>query len=67
MMSNWAPPTMWEEGECWIIGGGPSMPRQFEVPEETTRSVMIGTMPPKVYAPYLSPIHKKHVIGVNNA
>lgn len=43
------------------------MPRQFGVPEETVQAVMTGRKMPSAYSPYLSPIHQKHVIGVNNA
>lgn len=63
----WEIPKMWEGGECWIIGGGPSMPREFGVPEEIIEGVRSRTMPIKAYSPYLSPIHDKHVIGVNAA
>lgn len=66
-MAIWTVPNMWQDGECWIIGGGPSMPRQFDVPEETIRQVMNRKLPPSTYSPYLSPIHGKHVIAVNNA
>lgn len=63
----WKVPYMWEGGECWIIGGGPSMPRQFGVPEELINSVMEGRAPLRAFSPYLSPIHDKHVIGINMA
>ena len=43
------------------------MPRQFDVPEEVVQAVMSGERLPAAYSPYLSPIHGKHVIGVNNA
>jgi hypothetical protein len=58
---------MWDGGECFIIGGGPSMPRQFDVPEEVIQAVMSGKRPPGAYSPYLEPIHGKHVIAINNA
>jgi len=58
---------MWEGGECWIIGGGPSMPRQFGVPEDVIQSVRSGKSSPSAYSPYLAPIHDKHVIGINSA
>lgn len=64
---NWTAPPMWAGGTAFIIGGGPSMPRQFGVPEDVVSKVMTGALPPATYSPYLTPIHGAHVIGVNNA
>jgi hypothetical protein len=58
---------MWEGGECWIIGGGPSIPREFGVPESVIDQVVKRQAPINTYSPYLSPIHGRHVIGVNAA
>lgn len=58
---------MWEGGECWIIGGGPSIPQQFEVPEDVINGVMAKSLPMSAYSPFLSPIHGKHTIGINVA
>lgn len=66
-MVSWTAPRIWDSGECFIIGGGTSMPRQFGVPEETIKGVMAGTLPVTAYSDYLAPIHDKHVIGINNA
>ncbi len=63
----WIPPKIWKDGECWILGGGPSLPRQFGVPEELVREVRQGRKPVTAYSPYLSPIYNKHIIAVNNA
>jgi hypothetical protein len=57
---------MWEGGECWILGGGDSLPRQFGVPDDLIQEVQGGKAQLAVYSPYLEPIHDKHVIGVNN-
>jgi len=43
------------------------MPRQFGVPEEVISKVISGALPPSSYSEYLSPLHDRHVIGVNNA
>jgi len=64
---TWAVPKMWDGGECWIIGGGPSMPKQFGVPDDVIQAVFSKDLPPSAYSPYLSPIHSKHIIGVNAA
>ena len=58
---------MWEGGECWILGGGPSMTQQFDIPEDLVTSVVTGEQHPSVYSPYLKAIHSKHVIGINAA
>lgn len=64
---TWKVPRMWDEGECWIIGGGPSLPRQFSVPEEVINQVTTRQKSPSAYSPYMKAIHSKHVIGVNAA
>ena len=58
---------MWEDGECWVIGGGPSMPQQFGIPGDVISSVYTKNEGIEAYSPYLSAIHGKHVIGVNAA
>lgn len=63
----WQVPKMWEGGECWIIGGGPSIPYEFGVPEELIDAVQKGKATISDYSPFLSPIHDKHVIGINAA
>lgn len=63
----WRAPAIWDGGECFIIGGGESMPRQFGVPEDIIAKVTSGEARPSAYSSCLSPIHDRHVIGVNNA
>ena len=63
---TWRVPRIWEDGEVWIIGGGPSVTTQFGIPDEVVRSVVNGKSP-SVYSPYMSSIHDKHVIGINVA
>jgi hypothetical protein len=63
----WKVPRLWEGGECWILGGGPSLPRQFGVPEDVIQAVYDKKMPLDAYSPYMASIHDKHVIGVNQA
>jgi hypothetical protein len=64
---NWKVPRMWEDADVWIIGGGPSIPRQFGIPDKLIQSVIDGSSPPSVYSPYMSFLHDKHVIGINVA
>ena len=58
---------MWEDGDVWIIGGGPSVTKQFGIPDKVVQSVLSGASPASVYSPYMESIHKKHVIGINVA
>ena len=60
----WQVPRIWEGGDVWILGGGPSLPRQFDVPGRVIQSVVRGTSP-NVYSPYMNALHDKHVIGIN--
>jgi hypothetical protein len=64
---NWVVPKIWEDEEVWILGGGASVAKQFEIPDKVIKSVMDGTSQPSVYSPFMESIHKKHVIGINIA
>ena len=64
---TWQVPRIWEEGDVWIIGGGPSIPQQFNVPDKVIRKVVNGTFSPNIYSPYMFALHDKHVIGINVA
>lgn len=63
----WRVPEIWKGGDCWIIGGGPSLPKQFGIPEELVADVRSERKLVSAFEPYLEPIWKKHVIAVNNA
>jgi len=58
---------MWTEGDVWIIGGGPSVAKQFGVPDTVVRKVVKGSSPLSTYSPYMTLLHDKHVIGINVA
>lgn len=62
---SWQIPRMWEGGDVWILGGGPSVAEQFGIPDNIVRSVKAGTSPLSTYSPYMVSIHDKHVIGIN--
>ena len=64
---RWKVPRIWEGGDVWILGGGPSVTKQFGIPEEVVQSVMNGTSSPSVYSSYMEQIYDKHVIGINVA
>lgn len=58
---------MWEGGDVWVLGGGPSVTAQFDIPDDIVKSVLSGASPMSVYSPYFKSIHDKHVIGINVA
>jgi len=64
---KWEVPKIWKGGECWIIGGGPSIVQQFGIPSNVVEGVRVGDLPTSVYSPYLSVLHDKHVVGVNTS
>jgi len=66
-MPAWQVPNFWQGETCWIIGGGHSVPRQFDVPENIIHSVMNNELPLSAYSPYLSQLHGQRIIGINNA
>jgi hypothetical protein len=63
----WNVPNIWQGGEVWILGGGPSVPEQFEIPSKVVNSVVSKATGPEAYSPFMSCIHHKHVIGINMA
>jgi len=66
-VGNWVIPRMWDSGECWIIGGGLSFPRQFGVPESIIKKVMNKELTMSAYSDYFKPLHDRNVIGTNVA
>lgn len=64
---DWTVPKIWQGGDVWIIGGGPSIPKLFGVPDDVIEQVHAKKLSESAYSPYFSPIHDKHVIGVNIA
>lgn len=63
----WNVPNIWEGSEVWILGGGPSLTKQFDIPDSVVNSVISKSASPSVYSPFMEAIHKKHVIGINVA
>jgi len=63
----WKIPKVWDGGTVIIIGGGPSILKQFDIPQELVNRVYKGRDQPNVYSPYLKPLHNQHVIAVNMA
>lgn len=64
---EWIVSPIWKGEDIWILGGGPSVPEQFGVPEDIIDRVIAGALPPSAYSPYMESIHNKHVIGINVA
>jgi len=61
----WQVPKIWNQEDVWILGGGPSVPKQFGIPDHVINNVVAGTSLPSVYSPYMKFLHDKHVIGIN--
>ena len=66
-MENWKVPRLWNGKECWIIGGGSSMAKQFGVPLDLINDVVSGKKPLSQYSPYFSQLYGKNTIGINAA
>lgn len=64
---EWCVPRMWEGGDVWILGGGPSLTKQFNIPDKIVEDVRNNISPPSIYSPYMEAIHNKHVIAINVA
>lgn len=60
-------PKLWNGGFCFIVGGGTSILKQFNIPDEVIKQVNERELPISVYSDYLKPLHDQHVIGVNMA
>jgi len=67
-LAIWDVPRMWDGGRCIVIGGGPSMPSQFDIPIEVVSKVRdkADLLGPQAYSPYMESIYEEHVIVVNN-
>jgi len=61
----WQVPKIWEGEDVWILGGGPSVTKQFQIPENIVADVVAGRLLPNAYSSYMEAIHNKHVIGIN--
>ena len=64
---NWSVPKIWQGGDVWILGGGPSVTKLFHIPQDVIDRVRQGNESPSIYSPYMESIHNKHVIGINVA
>lgn len=67
MKEAWQIPNIWEGGEAWILGGGPSLLECFNIPTELSTAVRSHKESIEAYSPFLAKIHSKHVIGINVA
>ena len=66
-IKSWQVPKMWEEGDVWILGGGPSLIDSFNIPNDVVQDVRLRKKGIDAYSPYLAELHSKHVIGINVA
>jgi hypothetical protein len=63
----WTASKIWEGDTCFILGGGTSLTRVFNIPKDVVFKVHSKPSEAYLYSPLLQSIHNKHVIGVNNA
>lgn len=63
----WHVPEIWEGGSVWILGGGPSITKIFNIPDKVVFNTIKGKSSLSEYSKYMLPIHDKHVIGINIA
>ena len=61
----WKVPQIWRSERCFILGGGASLARQFNVPDDIIQSVLSKKLSPTAYLPYMDSLKNEHVIGVN--
>jgi len=67
MQKTWRVPNMWDGGDAWILGGGPSLLENFSIPKKVEEEVRDRKQKLSAYSPYLAALHDKHVIGINVA
>lgn len=66
-IKTWQVPKIWEGEDVWILGGGPSIIDNFNIPHDVVKDVRFRKKGIEAYSPYLASLHKKHVIGINVA
>ena len=62
----WSAPPIWEGERCWILAGGYSWLKQFNVDAGVADFVCKKLAPESTLSDFLTPIHSEHVIGINN-
>lgn len=63
----WSAPPIWKDERCWILAGGYSWLKQFNVDAGVADSICKKLAPESTLSDFLAPIHGEHVIGINNA
>ena len=64
---QWKVTKFWHGQDVYILGGGPSITQQFNIPQQIIDEVMNKEKPSSAYSPYMKKIHDKNVIGINSA
>lgn len=62
---QWCVPRIWKNQDVWILGGGPSLTSNFNIPEEIVSKVRAQELPLSAYSSFMKKIHDKNIIGVN--
>jgi len=58
-------PKIWHGEDVWIIGGGSSIIKVFDIPNDVVMAVRNYQKPMSVFSRYMSFLKNKNVIGVN--
>lgn len=66
-MSLWSACKIWENGTCFILGGGHSVIEQLAIPGEVFEKVRNGQLSKTSLSSYMQALHDQHVIGINSA
>lgn len=56
---------IWKNETVWIIGGGPSILKQFNIPDDIINGVKQKTLPMSRLSRFMKSLHHQHVIGIN--
>ena len=64
---KWQVSKIWPDQDVFILGGGPSIPQQFNIPQEIINKVRSKEISASIYSDYMKQIHDKNVIGINAA
>lgn len=59
--------SIWKNETIFIIGGGSSMPYQFDIPQNVIQDVKNKVQPVSSFSPYMNVLHNRKTIGINAA
>jgi len=63
----WKIPKIWQDSRCIILGGGPSLASQFDVPAKLVSDIRANVKPISDMSEYMGSIQNEHIIAVNQS